>query len=194
MCRISALEGLLKPISQDIGLDSWWSGVKRVFVKLLETFDGNPDKDWWSRIMDRHKPWGSGANSRFDGWYVADMLGIDPTEPRTPTGWEMFNWQIDRSLRETKKKPEILGKIELKEFPKGFTTVPISITDGYIEEEAAFIGGIAGYKTNLNPDDGSAPYVEPVHGWALLLDPGSIFRWNRNYLGLLFDPDIQRSL
>ncbi len=140
------MEELLKPIQKDIGLKKWWPGVKQVFAKLLDTFDGNPDKDWWARIIDIQHPHGSGDVTKYDGWFVADMLGIQ-------------------------KK-----RVKLEDFPRGFTTVPITITDLTNKDEGAFIGGIAGFKTNLKPDNGSAPYVEPVHGWTLLLDRNSVFR------------------
>ncbi len=139
------METLLKPIAKDIGLTKWWSKVGKVFKKLVDTFDGNPDKRWWSKVLDAHNPWGSGRIT-YDGWFITDILGIS-----------------------TKK-------VYFESLTRGFTTVPLTITDGVSTDEATFMGGIAGFRTNSKPDDESAPYVEPVHGWTLLLDRNSVFR------------------
>ena len=35
--------------------NNWWDKVEEIAVKLLDTFRGNPDEDWWSRIITEDK-------------------------------------------------------------------------------------------------------------------------------------------
>ena len=49
----------LKPIEDVFGYDwngeSWWENVEEIATKLLDTYNGNPDEDWWSRIITEQK-------------------------------------------------------------------------------------------------------------------------------------------
>ncbi len=144
--RFSQLESLLEPIHDDIGLTVWWSDVRAVFGKLLNTFDGNPDKGWWKGILDEKRGVGYGAKPTYDGWFVSDILGIK-------------------------------GKsISTREFIRGFTMAPLTITNGVNKEEAMFLGGIAGFKVHVNPENNQETSVEPVHGWTLMMKQDSLFR------------------
>ena len=59
--KLKVLRSLLKPIENDLGLQSeWWDLVGKVFHRLLETFQGRPDEEWWSHILDYEKSYGSG--------------------------------------------------------------------------------------------------------------------------------------
>ena len=80
LSKLDALTSLLEPIKNDLGLsDEWWSFVKDVFEKLLETYRGNPDYDWWSRIVT-YEDFGSGQ-SGYTGWITKFMEMTDePTE------------------------------------------------------------------------------------------------------------------
>ena len=74
--RLLHLKSILSPISDDIGLSTtWWTRVEKVFAKLLDTKKGNPDTDWWSRVI-RTQSFGSGGD-RYDGWYIREFLGKD---------------------------------------------------------------------------------------------------------------------
>ena len=50
--KLEQVEDILKPIEQVLQLADWFTSSKSVLKKLLETYRGNPDKDWWSKIMD----------------------------------------------------------------------------------------------------------------------------------------------
>ena len=73
--KLEQVEDLLKPIDEVLQMAEWFSSSKAVLKKLLETFRGNPDKDWWSRIMT------IGGGGCFGwtppGWFVQDFLGFD---------------------------------------------------------------------------------------------------------------------
>ena len=80
LSKLEALKTLLEPIMKDIGLSiGWWSVVQEVFEKLLATFQGSPDYDWWSRIVT-YEGFGSGP-SGYTGWITRFMEGTsEPTE------------------------------------------------------------------------------------------------------------------
>ena len=59
--KIKELRETLKPIAIAIGLGdtqygaSWWDNVEEIAAKLLDTFNGYPDEDWWSRIITKER-------------------------------------------------------------------------------------------------------------------------------------------
>ena len=55
------LKNLLQPIMTEIGLGEWFESTKFMLEKLLETFEGNPDVEWWSHILSWNRTYGSGA-------------------------------------------------------------------------------------------------------------------------------------
>ena len=59
--KFEEVEEYLKPIDSALDLEYWFEEVKPVLQKLIDTFCGNPDKDWWSRIFDQYTRHGSGA-------------------------------------------------------------------------------------------------------------------------------------
>ena len=80
LSKLEALKTLLEPIRKDLGLrNTWWSVVQEVFEKLLATYRGTPDYDWWSRIVTR-EGFGSGP-SGYTGWITKFMeMTEDPKE------------------------------------------------------------------------------------------------------------------
>jgi len=64
------LEKLLEPILQHIGLEDWFRKTIAMLRKLLDTFQGNPDTDWWSHILSFNKRYGSGARQWWSGWMI----------------------------------------------------------------------------------------------------------------------------
>jgi len=74
--KIKELRETLKPIEDVFNYkwsgDGWWNGVEEIATKLLDTYNGNPDEDWWSRIITEQK-YGSGAPS-FNGWFMNNLL------------------------------------------------------------------------------------------------------------------------
>ena len=74
--KLKVLRTLLEPIENDIGLTAeWWSLVEDVFCKLLATYRGHPDKEWWSRIVTEEIPFGSGMSGGFGGWITRFLEG-----------------------------------------------------------------------------------------------------------------------
>ena len=48
-----------------INLCSWWDAVEDIASKLLDTFNGNPDEDWWSRIITQKRLTQNFINRKF---------------------------------------------------------------------------------------------------------------------------------
>ena len=76
--KLSELRQRLAPISEDIGLEHWWSGVEGVLARLLETFKGDPDTQWWNEIIEKRKiSFGCGqVKEEWNGWFLKDFLNL----------------------------------------------------------------------------------------------------------------------
>ena len=64
--------------------------------------------------------------------------------------------------------------------PSGLNLVPLTLTDGNTEEQAALVAGVTGY--NITEDavtdqltNTTFPSIQTVHGWALLVDQNTNF-------------------
>ena len=69
----SKLRTLLELIENELGLSSeWWDLVEKVFRELLATYQGRPDKEWWSHIISYQNRFGSGVPG-YRGW-ITDFL------------------------------------------------------------------------------------------------------------------------
>ena len=67
--KISALRNILEPIHSAIGLHTyWWDKIEKISAKLFATYTGNPDKNWWSKIITEEN-FGSGEK-HFRGTYT----------------------------------------------------------------------------------------------------------------------------
>ena len=71
----------------------------------------------------------------------------------------------------------VLTVKQLSEIDNTLVTVPMKIDKpGEATEEAAFVAGIVGYKTEKEEDE-TWPRVSSVHSWTLLLKPHSVYRY-----------------
>ena len=64
------LKLMLEPIIDELELKSWFEITLTTLRKLLNTFEGNPDKDWWSHILSWDESYGSGASCNWSGWII----------------------------------------------------------------------------------------------------------------------------
>ena len=64
---------------------------------------------------------------------------------------------------------------DLEDIPSGVNAVPLTLTDGDKEEEAALVAGVTGYRITGPTSSVSYPSVQTVHGWGLLMDPNSVY-------------------
>jgi len=126
-------------------LSDWFKSSRRVLEKLLDTYQGNPDTDWWGKIIFRHTTYGSGGRDDYGGWFISDFLGLGG-----------------------------LISTCLKDIPSGINTVPLTINDNGHETKADLVAGVTGYKVTKDAvtvpgTKTSYPVVQSVHGWGLFL-------------------------
>ena len=62
--KIDQLAELLKPLEKVLRLSHWFKIVRNVYKKLLATFEGKPDIDWWSRIITKDNHGSGGLTER----------------------------------------------------------------------------------------------------------------------------------
>ena len=72
---MKALGQILFPIWNEIGLSTWWMKIDNITNQLLQTYQGNPNKDWWSRIIAKES-FGSGGQVDFKGWFMTKLLNV----------------------------------------------------------------------------------------------------------------------
>ena len=77
--KTESLQRMLEPIMDEIGLEKWFGTTKTMLGKLLETFEGNPDVEWWSHILSWNEKNGSGSREWWSGWMI-DFLMSDKAE------------------------------------------------------------------------------------------------------------------
>ena len=140
--KFLTLKTMLKPIDKQIGLDDWWNRVEVILDKLIDSYNGNADVNWWTNIfryteMDN---FGSGGpDYEFDGWFLKDLLNI--------------------------KRSFIKN---LGEVPSGLVSVPLKfILEDGSEVKGALSSGIAGIKLDQSK---GIPVVEAAHGWAIFAE------------------------
>jgi len=139
------LEKFLEPIDDVLKLSDWFKSSRRVLEKLLDTYQGNPDTDWWGKIIFRQTTYGSGGRDDYGGWFISDFLGLGG-----------------------------LISTCLKDIPSGINTVPLTINDNGHETKADLVAGVTGYKVTKDAvtvpgTKTSYPVVQTVHGWGLFL-------------------------
>jgi len=76
--KIENLKEYLQPISNIMGQAKWWPLAESVAQKLIDTYQGNPDKAWWQKIVTKPGSVGCGGPVTFDGWFVNDFLYEQP--------------------------------------------------------------------------------------------------------------------
>jgi len=68
--KTKQLEALLAPVLTDLQLETWFTQTRATQDKLLDTFDGKPDTEWWSHILSWNRTYGSGGRTWWSGWMV----------------------------------------------------------------------------------------------------------------------------
>merc|ERR1712154_348920 len=143
------IPGVVMLGSEDVlQLKDWFKSSQAVLKNLLETYRGNPDKDWWSRIVVE-EPFGSGAQTQLSGWFVTNFLGMSFAEWKDiPSGINVVPLTITDGG--TEEQSALVAGVT------GYTITEEEITD---------------------PDSKvTYPSVQSALGWGLLLEPDSKFK------------------
>ncbi|XP_078349759.1 uncharacterized protein LOC144634618 [Oculina patagonica] len=144
--KLKVLRTLLEPIENDLGLTSeWWNLVENVFSKLLATYQGIPDRKWWSHIMSYKRAWESGGTSGYRGWITEFLEG-----EKSPT--EIYNMTT--------------GLVTVP--------LIIEDRVSRIKDDAKLVAGMLGFTVHTD-DTSDSVSVQPFQGWSLLLSKDSPF-------------------
>jgi len=135
------LEGLLA--TNDTIAAQWFSNIRIILTKLLDTYDGNVDTDWWSHIMDAERPFGSGGGITYNGWFR-----------------QLFFYNDHGELL-----PPAHKRIDWSDLPVGAAFVPFIYNENGAKHDLRLIAGHAGIEVR---DDGA---VIPIIGWAITDNP-----------------------
>ncbi|CAG8525955.1 11587_t:CDS:1 [Funneliformis caledonium] len=124
----------------NLDLDFWLDRLEPVICKLIETYKGEIDEDFWSRIASEES-FGSGP-SEISGW----MMAFYP--------YEKNGTKISYDL------------IEPEDIPDGRVAVPFSTDTGlYLKFIAGFLGAQQEFLENSNE-----VVVSPMIGWSVIDD------------------------
>ena len=80
--RTKEMQTMLAPIMEDIGLKEWFVSTLTMLDKLLDTFQGKPDVEWWGHILSWDEIHSSGHRNHWSGWMI-DFLRA-PEKPTSP--------------------------------------------------------------------------------------------------------------
>ena len=117
--KFEGLRKLLDPIVEDLELPVWFSKTKMILDKLLETYNGVPDKEWWSHILSHNIGNGSGQRYWWTGW-MAEFLRPDTDRPADfPSG-------------------VVSVPVMLEDLPDKDTGILVAGTAGFTIEESAY--------------------------------------------------------
>ncbi|KAJ7350143.1 hypothetical protein OS493_038219 [Desmophyllum pertusum] len=147
--KLKVLRTLLEPIENDLDLPlEWWDVVEKVFCKLLATYQGRPESEWWSHIMSYQNVYASGI------YFV-------PGEYRY-TGW------ITEFLEGNKYA------MDIERMTSGLVSAPLNLKHpSGMEDTASVVAGMLGFTVHI--DDAKEVSVQPFQGWSLLLCGDSPF-------------------
>ena len=151
--KLKVLRTLLEPIESELGLESeWWGVVEEVFRKLLATYQGKPDRKWWSHVL-------SYENANASGMIIE--------------GEYLYRGWITEFLEGRK------DSMEVSQMTSGLVSLPLELVKpdyvGDVKDTAKLVAGMPGFTIHTSENSADVS-VQPFQGWALLLSKNSPFR------------------
>ncbi|CAG8639731.1 1207_t:CDS:1 [Gigaspora margarita] len=121
-------------------LNFWFNKVEKVVLKLIDTYNGNVDQEFWKTIAKEE--YGCGGPPELTGW-------ITSLFPYDSSGEVVKNWLNESRL------------------PNGRVTVPFNVESG---ERKKFITGFLAVHQEVLKEADDEVVVNPVIGWAVIDD------------------------
>ncbi|CAG8626036.1 22791_t:CDS:1 [Gigaspora rosea] len=123
----------------NLELDFWLDRLEPVILKLVATYRGEIDEEFWSKIMNKYEEFGSGGGTYLSGWILAFF-------PYDRPGSAIHQYDIC-----------------FDDFPPpGTVEVPFEFTDG---SQLKFIAGFIGVNQEISDNEA---IVSPVIGWSIV--------------------------
>eukprot|EP00727_Mastigamoeba_balamuthi_P000553 m51a1_g10495 hypothetical protein (400) ;mRNA; r:80178-81377 len=121
----------------------YFANLQPVLEKLLATYDGDVDSDWWAHIISIHEPHQSGERTGYSGWFR-----------------RLFFYGNDG-------KPLPLQEVDItsEKLTSGKSSVPFTHRDNGADTNMTLVAGHLGYNVRA---DGA---VEPIIAWAVRTAP-----------------------
>ncbi|RIB14354.1 hypothetical protein C2G38_2018620 [Gigaspora rosea] len=135
-------EKVIKLRNLNLELDFWLDRLEPVILKLIDTYRGEIDEDFWSKIITL-KSYGSGGQVKINGWIAAFF-------PYDRTGKALHTNYLNKS-----------------DIPDGTVEVPFTAD---IWGSLKFVAGFIGASQEVLEDLGGESVVSPVIGWAVIDD------------------------
>ena len=80
--QLRNLRNLLEPVEGVLGLEDWFQSTEDMVARLLATYRGEPDKEWWGHVLSWNVRNGSGARSWWSGWMIDFLMAGKAERPR----------------------------------------------------------------------------------------------------------------
>jgi len=126
----------------DLDMDFWLDRLDLVVWKLVETYKGEVDEEFWGKIVSSRQTFGSGATKYIDGWMMAFY-------PYKRNGTKIS-----------------YNTVEPWDLPDGRAAVPFTTDSGL---SLKFIAGFLGaQQTTL--ENSNELVVSPIIGWSVIDD------------------------
>ena len=139
------LQKLLQSILEDIELKEWFDSTLDILQKLVKTYEGKPDKEWWGHILSWNEVHSSGDRDYWSGWIV-DFLKANP-KSQSPKHFQGGVVSVPLEIKDENFGPPV-------------------------EDVGTLVAGTVGFKVDKGVNEKYLE-VEAQQGWALLLPQGS---------------------
>ena len=169
--KFESLRKMIEPFIKDLNLTAWFSKTKEILDKLVETYNGVPDRKWWSQILSDCTGWAA------TGW-MSEFLRPDTNRPANfpsgvvsvplvliggpyeDTGRNWWTEWVGEFLRLDTDRPV--------DFFSAAANIPL-VLGGWelMKIQGILVGGIVGY--TIEESTYNRPSVKAEHGWALLM-------------------------
>lgn len=130
-------------------LSDWLSNLDTTLLKLVETYEGNPDSGFWSHIYSRFCTFGSGGETYVTGWILSFFL------------YDSSGDMINSSQVPT---------TTLSMLPVMYSTVPFFFQTSFGRRNFTMLSGSWGVEV-------SKGIVSPIIQWMVTEDKYSFFDW-----------------
>ena len=112
--KLQTIKSLLIHDRVDRVLSYYLNGMNQILVKLLETYEGNPDRIWWSHLTNTKVEYGSLPVTYYTGWITELCLfsdhHVDLCDSDFPSTFSKVPIDIiDVETQTTKKTQLIVG-------------------------------------------------------------------------------------
>ncbi|RIB16074.1 hypothetical protein C2G38_1970860 [Gigaspora rosea] len=142
-------EKVIKLRNLNLELDFWLNRLEPVILKLIDTYRGEIDEEFWSKVMSL-RSYGSGGEATISGWISAFF-------PYDRTGQALHSNSLDRY-----------------DIPDGVVEVPFTADIGS-SFSLKFVAGFIGTNQEIIEYLGNEPVVSPVIGWTVIDDVKGFF-------------------